>query len=82
MWIVAEDAATPNATVRTVLDETGVPFVYLAAGPTRQKGHAQRSAAYEYIRTQRLEGVVYNMDDDNSCVRRPCKPGKYIDSSH
>ena len=66
LWIVCEDAAAPNETVRHVLNASGVEHVYLARGPTRRKGHEQRSLAYEYIRRHRLAGVVYNMDDDNS----------------
>lgn len=54
LWIVSEDAAAPNETVRRELDASGVEFVYLAHGPTRQKGHEQRSVAYDYIRRRRL----------------------------
>ena len=66
LWIVVEDAAVPNATIRAALSRTGVPHVYLACGPTRRKGHAQRNLAYAYIRRRKLRGVVYNADDDNS----------------
>ena len=38
----------------------------MATGPTRRKGHAQRDLAYHLIRSERLSGVVYNMDDDNA----------------
>ena len=34
-------------------------------GP-RRGGNAQRNVALRYIRDQRLDGVVYNLDDDNA----------------
>ena len=30
------------------------------------KGHAQRNLALRYVRDLRMDGVVYNMDDDNA----------------
>jgi len=60
-WIVAEDGP---------LDPELAAFLppyarYLGIGPTRDLGHAQRNLALEHIRDGRLEGVVYNADDDN-----------------
>jgi hypothetical protein len=66
VWIVVEDAAEPSVAVGALLNASGLPHAYMATGPTRQKGHEQRNAAYEYIRRRQLAGVVYNMDDDNS----------------
>ena len=39
IWIVAEDAATTNSTIRSLLNASGLPHVYLACGPTRRKAH-------------------------------------------
>lgn len=66
LWVVAEDAASPSPFVGALLNRSGLVHVHLAHGPTRQRGNAQRDAALRYIREQRLEGVVYNMDDDNA----------------
>lgn len=66
-WIVVEDAASVSASVAALLSSSGVPsYRHLAVGPTRQGGNAQRNAALELIRAQRLDGVVYQMDDDNA----------------
>ena len=68
-WIVAEDAATKTPAVATLLQrvarERGVRVTHFAEGPSRAKGHVQRNLAYALIRDQQLDGVVYNMDDDN-----------------
>ena len=65
-WVVVEDAAAPNPAIAALLNATGLPHAYLAAGPTRRKGHEQRNAAYELIKRRNMSGVVYNMDDDNA----------------
>ena len=65
LWIVVEDAAVTSEAVGKLLQATGIPTVHMAVGPTRRKGHEQRNVAYEYIRDHKLEGVVYNADDDN-----------------
>ena len=65
-WIVVEDAASVSSGVAALLSSSGVPsYRHLAFGPTRQGGNAQRNAALELIRSERLQGVVYQMDDDN-----------------
>ena len=38
----------------------------MAVGPTRRGGNAQRNAALQMVRDERLRGVVYMMDDDNA----------------
>ena len=48
-----------------LLRDSGIPNEHLAVGPTRRKGHEQRNLAYRLIRAKQLDGVVYNMDDDN-----------------
>ncbi|KAL1523476.1 hypothetical protein AB1Y20_018414 [Prymnesium parvum] len=66
LWIVAEDAATPSASVTKLLAESGIPHLHIAFGPTRNGGNAQRNQALKLIRRQRMRGVVFNMDDDNA----------------
>ena len=66
MWIVVEDASEPSPAIADMLAKRAtVAHVHLAHGPTRKGGNAQRNVALKYIRDQRLEGVVYNLDDDN-----------------
>jgi len=48
-----------------------VPHVYLAHGPTRSGGNAQRNVALKLIRDGRLNGIVYQLDDDNACATPP-----------
>lgn len=64
-WIVVEDAATRSARVAALLARCGVRYEHLAYGPTRRGGNAQRNLALKFIRDRSLEGVVYNLDDDN-----------------
>ena len=64
-WIVVEDANVTTPAVGSFLRGTGAAYAHLAKGPSRAKGHVQRNLAYAYIRDQRLDGVVYNVDDDN-----------------
>lgn len=66
LWLVAEDAAAPNLAVARLLQATGKPYRHIAFGPTRQGGNAQRNALLALIKHERLEGIVYNMDDDNA----------------
>ena len=65
LWIVVEDAAERTPAVATLLARSGIEHVHLAHGPTRRNGNAQRNAALKLIRDRKLEGVVYNLDDDN-----------------
>ena len=63
IWIVVEDGSELDPEVTQVL--RGVNAIYRCIGPTRDKGNVQRNLAFECIRDLRLDGVVYNMDDDN-----------------
>ena len=74
LWVLSEDAATPTPAAGQLLaalamerpsPNRGVATHHLAVGPTRSKGHAQRSAAFRWLREQGIGGVVYNLDDDN-----------------
>ena len=49
-----------------LLRATGKPYRHIALGPTRKGGNAQRNALLRLIRHEHLEGIVYNMDDDNA----------------
>lgn len=64
-WLVVEDGAVPSEEVSDLLGSTQIEHRYWAVGPTRDKGHVQRNAALEYIKSSGLQGVVYNADDDN-----------------
>lgn len=66
LWIVVEDAAEPSPDVAALLADAGVPARHMAIGPTRRGGNAQRNAALQMVRDERLRGVVYMMDDDNA----------------
>jgi len=65
LWIVIEDDSSLNGDVEQLLVDSGIKHVYLAHGPTRWWGSAQRNWALQYIRDQHLTGVVYFADDDN-----------------
>ena len=65
LWIVVEDAAEPSANVSHLLGRLDTPHRHMAVGPSRRGGNMQRDAALRYIRDAALDGVVYNMDDDN-----------------
>ena len=66
MWLVAEDAAAPSRAVSRLLAGTGKPYRHIAVGPTRKGGNAQRDALLRLVRDERMQGIVYNMDDDNA----------------
>lgn len=66
LWMVGEDAARPSHDVAQLLRATGKPYRHIALGPTRKGGNAQRNALLRLIRHEHLEGIVYNMDDDNA----------------
>jgi hypothetical protein len=76
-WIIVEDGEAPHSDVRAIT--RGLNAVHLSWGPTRDKGHAQRNFALEYIREQRLEGIVYSLDDDNFCYRLICDELRKVD---
>lgn len=61
-WFVIDD----NDTIDKELFEFLPSFAtHLHIGPTRDKGHAQRNLALEYIYDNNLDGLIYNADDDN-----------------
>jgi hypothetical protein len=62
LWIVVEDSPNTDQEVLEVLPENSI---YLSCGPTKDKGHAQRNLALEYIKSHNLRGIIYNLDDDN-----------------
>lgn len=62
-WIVVEDGDRRDAEVQTILKQWNSHYLHI--GPTGDNGHAQRNLAFEYIRDQRLDGIVYNLDDHN-----------------
>ena len=66
-WIVVEDAAAPSPDVAQLLAQSSISHEYLATGPTRHWGNAQRDLALRHIRDNGLQGVVYLADDDNWC---------------
>jgi hypothetical protein len=76
-WIVVEDGFELDKEVSILL--SGLNSVYLCIGPSRDKGNIQRNLAFETIRDQRLEGIVYNMDDDNLVYGALCKELRKID---
>lgn len=67
VWIIVEDNDTPDPAVVSLTANLNVQ--YMCIGPTKDKGHVQRNLALEYVRDNRLEGVVYIMDDDNLVYR-------------
>lgn len=66
LWLVAEDAAQRSADVASLLRNTRKPYRHLAVGPTHMGGNEQRNALLQLIKRERLEGIVYNLDDDNA----------------
>jgi predicted dehydrogenase/FAD/FMN-containing dehydrogenase len=62
-WIVVEDGDLPDPELSILLE--GWNSHYLNIGPTRDEGGAQRNLAFEHIRDLRLDGIVYNLEDDN-----------------
>ncbi len=62
-WIVVEDGDRLDPELQILLE--GWNTRYLNIGPTSDEGGTQRNLAFEYIRDQRLDGVVYNLEDNN-----------------
>ena len=81
-WIIVEDAQERTPAVAALLRRSKTPYIHLAIGPSRAKGHVQRGLAYETIRDLRLRGIVYNLDDDNEydprlwSALRELRPGR------
>ncbi len=69
LWLVIEDDSGVAPEVERLLVESGISHVYMAHGPTRSWGNAQRNRALQYIRDHRLDGIVYFADDDNKYQR-------------
>jgi len=65
-WLVIEDGNQCDPEVQKILKASGINFIYLHHGPTRNYGNRQRNHALQYIRDKQLKGVVYLADDDNS----------------
>jgi len=70
LWIIVEDDNKKNEKVKNMLDLSGLEYLYLNIGPTRDNGNTQKDAAFRYIRDAKIEGVVYVCDDDNFCKSR------------
>lgn len=64
-WIIVEDGIKTDDYLSKMLQESGVNHSYLHYGPTRSGGNAQRNFALEYIHDYNIDGIVYNLDDDN-----------------
>jgi predicted dehydrogenase/FAD/FMN-containing dehydrogenase len=62
-WIVVEDGDVPDPELSVLLE--GWNSRYLHIGPTRDEGGTQRNLAFECIRDLQLDGIVYNLEDDN-----------------
>jgi hypothetical protein len=61
-WFVVDDTDSPDQNLVNFLPEFAT---YMFIGPSRDKGHKQRNLALEYIYDNRLDGLIYNADDDN-----------------
>jgi hypothetical protein len=64
-WILVEDAAEPDPAIAQLLLRSAIAHTYLAVGPTRSWGNAQRDLALRHIRDRGMDGIVYLADDDN-----------------
>ncbi len=69
LWLVVEDDSGLDREVNRLLVASGISHIYMAHGPTRHWGNAQRNRALQYICDQRLDGIVYFADDDNKYQR-------------
>jgi hypothetical protein len=70
-WIVIEDGDRIDPELQALIGKYN--STYLAAGPTKDKGNFQRNAALEYIRDNKIDGVVYSLDDDNLVYPELCR---------
>lgn len=62
LWIIVEDNKSIDQELKNILPGNSI---YLAYGPTKDNGNAQRNIALEYIKLNRIKGIIYNLDDDN-----------------
>jgi len=65
LWFVVEDASETSPEISSLLRRWDIAHMHLAHGPTRLGGNMQRNLALKIIRDAKIDGVVYNMDDDN-----------------
>ncbi len=61
-WFVVDDNDQLDTDLSDFLPDYAI---HLYCGPTRDKGHAQRNMALEYIKDNNFDGTIYNADDDN-----------------
>lgn len=69
-WIVIEDGEETNRAIQRLLAIQRINHVYLAVGPSQDKGNTPRNLGIHYLRAKKLDGVVYFADDDNAYDRR------------
>ncbi|MEI8348924.1 MAG: hypothetical protein WCI77_02125 [Candidatus Omnitrophota bacterium] len=65
LWVVVEDGDCVDEDVRKILESSGIHYQYLNYGPTRHWGDEQRNAGLNYVKREKLRGIVYLADDDN-----------------
>ena len=68
LWVIVEDAPAKSAAVSSFVEQqrrAGLRAIVHLCVPSAHEGVEQRAAAYTHIARDRLEGVVYIMDDDN-----------------
>lgn len=61
-WIVVDDNNHADPELKDFLPDFATLLYF---GPTKDKGNAQRNYAWEYIYDSKLDGIIYNADDDN-----------------
>ena len=72
LWIVVEDDANLEPKMEQLLQDSGIPFLYFAHGPTRHFGKAQWNIVMRAIEVLRDgffgDGPALNLDDDSRIV--------------
>jgi hypothetical protein len=64
--VIVEDDTYCNTDLYKIIKENAhYATIYIASGPTKDKGNVQRSLAYDLIEQSNSSGIIYNMDDDN-----------------
>lgn len=61
-WFVIDDNYNIDKELQNFLPNFAI---YKNIGPSKDKGHMQRNLALEYIYDNKLDGIIYNADDDN-----------------
>lgn len=61
-WFVTDDNDTIDNELKNFLPKFAI---YNYIGPSKDKGHLQRNLSLEYIYDNKLQGIIYNADDDN-----------------